>query len=247
MRRGDQPEFALGSRAAGYRSLVFAAVMVMGLVVGGGGCLSSPGQKRTEPDTARLEARSVERLAREITVRVRNTNCEGISLGSGISLGGGKVLTAHHVVAGAEQLELSGWDGNDIEVGTISATALNDIAFLRTGALSLPVAEERRVPLPVGTDIQAVGYPQGGALRIDHGRVVGTVSGVPYGQQGDLVRAELRVEAGNSGGPALDRSGRLVGVVFAKEGADHALIIPIASVNALPESSFQAVAGLCVP
>jgi S1-C subfamily serine protease len=163
-----------------------------------------------------------------------------------VSLGDGTVVTNQHVVDGADSLELTTWDGRDVTATVASATYVNDIAIIRTDAADLPVLERREERLESGDRITVVGYPEGGQLKISDGAVVDYVWGDHYDEGGSVMRATAVVEQGNSGGPVLDEQGRLVGVVFAIEVAtDYALVIPMEDISALPESSYEPVAGTC--
>ncbi|MGZ8766570.1 MAG: S1C family serine protease [Acidimicrobiia bacterium] len=186
------------------------------------------------------------RRAREVTLRVRNTNCVGLGLGSGVSIGDGTVVTNHHVVDGADRLELTTWDGRDVTATVASATYVNDLAIIRTDATELPAPDRREDRLDPGDRVRIVGYPEGGQLEISGGSVVDYVPGDDYGEAGSVLRATAVVKHGNSGGPVLDDQGRLVGIVFAIEGGtDYALVIPMEDLAALPESSYGPVAGTC--
>jgi S1-C subfamily serine protease len=78
-----------------------------------------------------------------------------------------------------------------------------------------------------------LGYPYGGPLDAEPGRVGGTsqaITGDAYGN-GPVSRyvTSIRGEAnpGNSGGPAVNREGEVVGTVFASAGyGDVAYAIP---------------------
>src|ERR671914_752028 len=61
---------------------------------------------------------SAERKARTLTVRIRNVSCEGVGTGSGFALSDHVLVTNRHVLAGAETLEVSTWDGKTLSAGT---------------------------------------------------------------------------------------------------------------------------------
>lgn len=157
-------------------------------------------------------------------------------------------MTNRHVVEGADDLELTTWDGRDLQAGITSASYYDDIAVIQTDAYGLPTPQRRPTRLPPGSLIRVVGYPEGGQLTITAGVTLDYVSGGKYEQAGSVLRARVRIEHGNSGGPVLDSHGRLVGIVFAKETATgDALIIPVEDVSSLvsSSSSLGSVAGTC--
>jgi serine protease Do len=90
--------------------------------------------------------------------------------------------------------------------------------------------------LKVGSPIMAIGSPAGLENTVTSGIVSAT--GRRFLQMGDAVQVDVPVNPGNSGGPLLDSSGQLVGVVFAGieqfEGINF--VIPYSWVNkVLPE------------
>ncbi len=131
----------------------------------------------------------------------------------------GHVLTAAHVVAGAKSVKV-------VTVrGTTTAKVLrideaNDLAVLKLVGgtyAALPVAASRTVRL--GQTVATIGFPnidiQGFSPKVTRGEI-SSLNGI-----GDDPRAwqiSVPVQTGNSGGPLLDESGNLVGVVVAKLG-----------------------------
>lgn len=164
-----------------------------------------------------LQRDGLERQLRKATVRIRNTSCGGLTTGSGFLLEPGVVVTNRHVVAGAIVLELSTWDGRSVEA-PIHAVAFDaDLAIVRLAdALDGYETVQFGTPVP-DTPVAAVGYPAGGPFEISTGRVLGTVDGKVFGQDGDVLRFTAPVIPGNSGGPLMNREGRVVGVVFGYE------------------------------
>jgi S1-C subfamily serine protease len=163
-----------------------------------------------------IGAREVERVARETTLRVRAVGCGFMSgaNGTAFAVGPSLLVSNRHVVEKSRLLQVSTWDGRDFEVPISAFIFLNDLALIAVdGKLpeSIVIGDRPRE----GDTVHAVGYPGGGAFTISAGSVVDVVAGAPYGERGTVVRSTNRIEGGNSGGPLLDSSGRLVGVVFA--------------------------------
>lgn len=196
---------------------------------------------RADPDAARLAqvkpatlARDgAERAARTMTVRVRNTGCQGVATGSGFALDRHTLVTNRHVLAGADELELGTWDGKSLNVSSASVGRLVDLGVVSTAA-TLPGVGRYGVRPRDGDDVAVVGYPLGGPLTITKGTVVDRVDGGKFEVPGEVMRMTALVQPGNSGGPVLDAKGRIVGVVFAIEiGTRLALAIPVDTLRGL--------------
>lgn len=172
-------------------------------------------------DEAQALARdSVTRAAERMTLRVRNISCAGVATGSGFAIDAHTIITNRHVLQGAAVLELNTWDGAslDADVNEASTGRLVDIGVTRVSAELPAIAELGRDPRE-GDRVTAVGYPLGGPLTLSAGRVTRYLDGrslpaeVAFGAK--VLELSVRIKHGNSGGPLLDRQGRVVGVIFA--------------------------------
>lgn len=238
-----------------------AALAFSALLTGCGITDAPPGQqarpplpKLVEPDgdlevlsgvkVPQLARDSAERRARRLTVRVRNIGCEGLAIGSGWALSRTLLVTNRHVLAGADSLELDTWDGHTLRVAAASVGRLGDLGIVRFAG-RLPQVGTLGGAVGSGERVTAVGYPLGGELRLTAGAVVDLVDGTKFGIPDRVIRLTAPVQPGNSGGPLLDHSGKIVGVIFAKEIATGlTLAIPIATLEKLVRTEdLQAVPG----
>ena len=183
----------------------------------------------------------LDRVRRSV-VRIRNTSCTSVSVGSGFTLTPGEIITNRHVAEKADRLELLSWDGHDLSVGSAAVSTGADIARLGVvgdAAAALQPIEVRTTRVTPGERIAVVGFPEAQELAITTGVAVGYGPGTD-GDSTTVLQATTVVHHGNSGGPALDDHGRLVGVVYAIHTADDlALIIPIDEALALTPSTFH--------
>ena len=237
--------FKAQARSAPARLLpLLAAVVVVGTTAGCGGVAAAPPSQTPQvvsPTIDRLDplveqvaatpvpqliSNSLRRKAEEMVVRVRNVNCEGIAIGSGFALDPHTLLTNRHVLAGASQLEVSTWDGHDYQVSTAKVGALVDLGVATVHG-ALPRAAPAYAEPVAGEGVTVVGFPLGGPMTFSSGRVVDFVDGSSLGVPGEVMRLTANVEPGNSGGPVLDRRGRVIGIVYAIEIATgYGLAIP---------------------
>lgn len=143
---------------------------------------------------------------------------QGISTGTGFLVSrDGHFLTNAHVVT----------DCTSISVGVFGPARLvgvdqtNDLALLRVEARvdAAPIAFALRSP-SIGEEIIALGFPLQSILENGLNMTRGDVSALAgLGGDSRFIQISAPVQQGNSGGPLLDRSGRLVGVVTSKLNA----------------------------
>ncbi|AEG44088.1 S1C family serine protease [Isoptericola variabilis] len=180
---------------------------------------------------------------RRMAVRIRNVGCTGLSTGSGFAIDEHTLITNRHVVADSEVLQVSTYDGRDIEVTAASTAALADLAVVRTDD-PLPSYPELGTADPeAGDPVTVVGYPEGGALTVTQGEVIGRTTDPLNENLGEVLVTDAPVEPGSSGSAALDGTGRVIGVVYAKTSDGRSMLIPLSTVRQLlgDEASFSAL------
>ena len=193
---------------------------------------------------------------KDSVVKLAGTGCGGIVEGTGFVVGPGLVGTNAHVVAGISHPFVQDSNGN--HSGSVVAFNPNlDFAVLRVSNLAgkpLPIASQ---PAKSGTAAAVVGYPGGGAFTAGPAAVLDsfTASGRNiYGRGStdrDIYEIRADVIPGNSGGPLIDKSGTVIGVIFAQSTAyDHvgyALTPPaaLAEISAAASHSQPVRTGKC--
>ncbi len=141
-------------------------------------------------------------------------------LGTGVIINEqGAILTANHVVSGASSIRVIFADGTRGSAQIVSQDATKDIAVLAADA-----TPEVLVPavmgggVNVGDEVFAVGHPLGLVNSLSAGVVSGLGRAIPVNDSTeleDLIQFDAAVNPGNSGGPLLNRSGQVVGIVTA--------------------------------
>jgi S1-C subfamily serine protease len=80
--------------------------------------------------------------------------------------------------------------------------------------------------------VTAYGYPSAHQLTMTSGRVLGYSKDVQLGNLGRVMKFSAHIEPGNSGGPLVDTTGRVVGVVYATEIATgDGLAVPVSTLK----------------
>lgn len=196
-------------------------------------------------DTATWAAMTA--AARHSVIRVRNQTCDGLATGSGFVYGPQTLITNAHVVEGARHLSVDTADGGRLDVTVADTTSGEDIAVVHTAEeLPAPLALDAADPVP-GDLVQALGFPLGNQFTAVPGRVIGYADGAEYQHDGRVLQSSVTIRPGNSGGPLLDRAGRVAGVMFAVDLRDGtALAIPASRVRTvLSRSTRKPVTGDC--
>ena len=155
----------------------------------------------------------VEAVLRAVTAVVRTAGGRRGGHGSGIvwSDDGTIVTNAHVAVDERADVELA--DGTRVEARLVARDAGRDLALLQTTPLPVtpPLLGEPAALRP-GQVVVALGHPLGIAHSLTFG-IVHAVSGTGRdGRRPSLIRADIRLAPGNSGGPLADATGRIVGV-----------------------------------
>jgi S1-C subfamily serine protease len=168
---------------------------------------------------------------RRMAVRVRNVGCGELSTGSGFAVDEHTLITNRHVVADASALQVSTYDGRDLDVTAAGTAGLADLAVVRTRD-PLPSSPELGEADPrAGDPVTVVGYPEGGALTVTEGTVIGATADPLHATLGRVLVTDAPVEPGSSGSAALDPAGRVVGVVYAKTSDGRSLLVPVSTLR----------------
>lgn len=145
---------------------------------------------------------------------------EAKSSGSGFFVSKSVVLTNNHVVEGCSHILVSTSAGDSAVAEVRASDKGNDLAILKVGDdISAPgvlnFSGER--PAQAGEPVTVAGYPLAGLLGSGVSITTGVISNTS-GINNDtrFIQISAPVQPGNSGGPVLDHTGRLAGVVVSK-------------------------------
>lgn len=153
--------------------------------------------------------------ARAHVVRVRTKT----GLGAGIVITtAGRILTNAHVIANDDAPVVETYGGDLLGSRVLKSDAELDLAVLDVDESPTPWEPLSVDPCPlpeVGSDVYVIGHPVGLGWTVTRGVVSATR---PAGEVGPipLIQTDAAISPGNSGGPLLDRDGRLLGVVSSK-------------------------------
>ncbi|MDR5696796.1 MAG: trypsin-like peptidase domain-containing protein [Armatimonadota bacterium] len=127
----------------------------------------------------------------------------------------GQLLTAAHVVRGAERIRVEFADGSSAEAHLVGYDARRDLAVIRADSTPLPLPLIGAEALKVGDPVFVVGSPRGRPLTVSAGQVLANGTTLAGLVPGIMIRNSAPIQPGHSGSPLLDGQGRAVGVVVA--------------------------------
>jgi S1-C subfamily serine protease len=211
--------------------VVVAVTVMTAAVVGLPTVTASPAADARPLPQAELLA-----LARQSTAKLVAVACTlGLREGSAVALSADRLLTNRHVAGGVRQLDVIPDTGPYQPATTSTDSSLADIALVHAAGLRLrPVTIAPR-DVRAGAPVVVAGYPPASnGLVIGSAKVIDYVNGVPRGQPTTVMRLDIRAHPGMSGGPVLDESGHLAGLLFGSETpSDYGLAIPASALRRL--------------
>jgi serine protease Do len=152
------------------------------------------------------------------------------SLGSGVIISSdGYILTANHVVEGADEIKISiADDKKQYAVKVIGKDAATDIAVLKIDAKNLPaVTLADSDQLEVGDVVLAVGNPFGVGQTVTMGIISALGrSGLGFPGYENFIQTDAAINPGNSGGALVDAEGRLIGIntaIYTRSGGNQGI------------------------
>jgi S1-C subfamily serine protease len=159
-----------------------------------------------------------------VLIQSQTTNAddeEGNGLGSGVVINdSGDILTSLHVVTNATEIKLFFADGTESPGEIVTAQPENDIAVLRASQLPevlVPAILGNPGAMQIGDEAFAVGHPLGLYGSMSQGVISGLERTFRHPESEQrlegLIQIDAAVNPGNSGGPLLNSSGQVIGII----------------------------------
>ena len=126
----------------------------------------------------------------------------------------GHIVTNNHVVAGARSIRVRLHDGDSFEAKLLGRDAKTDLALLKIDAgRALPFVEfGDSDSIRAGDWVMTIGNPFGLGGSVTAGIVSARGRDLRGGSLVDFLQIDAPINQGNSGGPAFDASGKVIGV-----------------------------------
>src|SRR6478672_5586884 len=137
-------------------------------------------------------------------------------LGSGVIVReDGYILTNHHVIDGADKIQVDLNDKRTLEAQVVGSDAPSDLAVLKINASGLPVlAMGDSDRTRVGDVVLAIGNPLGVGQTVTMGIISakGRQTGLSTGAFEDFLQTDAPINQGNSGGALVSTNNELIGI-----------------------------------
>jgi len=125
----------------------------------------------------------------------------------------GYAVTNNHVVDGADKVEVTADDGKTYSAKVIGTDARTDVALIKVeGGSNFPFAKLSDGKPRIGDWVLAVGNPFGLGGTVTAGIVSASGRDIGNGPYDDFIQIDAPVNKGNSGGPAFNTEGEVMGV-----------------------------------
>src|SRR5438270_7329033 len=165
------------------------------------------------------------------------------SLGSGVIVSTtGYVLTNHHVVEAADEIEVTLADGKKLLAKVVGNDPDTDLAVLRVDADKLPaITFGSSDSLRVGDVVLAIGSPFGFSQSVTSGIVSALGrTGLGINTFENFIQTDAAINPGNSGGALIDAAGNLIGIntaIFSPSGGSMGIgfAIPVSTAKMVLE------------
>ena len=138
------------------------------------------------------------------------------SAGSGVIVDAdqGYILTNHHVVEGADQIQITLLNEETLEAEIVGSDPATDIAVIRVdpeALIDIPIGDSEGVE--VGDFVIAIGNPFGLGHTVTSG-IVSALGRTGISRNGyeDFIQTDASINPGNSGGALVNMRGELVGI-----------------------------------
>ncbi|MEK6847448.1 MAG: trypsin-like peptidase domain-containing protein [Nanoarchaeota archaeon] len=162
-------------------------------------------------------------LVIEDAVKKVVTVATDISAGTGFIVGNeGYILTNQHVVADSAIIQVQTYDGEVYEAELIGVDATVDIAVLKISEQIEGFELADSDDVAVGQKIIAIGNPLGLDFTVTEG-IVSALDRDGPSVEAAYVQTDVTLNPGNSGGPLVDSSGKVIGMANFKVGGAEAL------------------------
>ena len=202
--------------------------------------INTVGKAVSQKEQSRMQGQAPD-IFRDLFEQRRRPSQPSRTMGSGFVISAdGYILTNHHVVDNADEIEVQFADRSQYSATVIGSDRLSDLALLKIEADNLPTLDFADPDnLKVGAWVLAIGSPFG----LDYSVTAGIVSAIGRSISSaestsyvPFIQTDVAINPGNSGGPLFNLDGQVVGInsqIYSRSGGSIGLsfAIPVSVAN----------------
>lgn len=172
------------------------------------------------PSSQTFEKKDIETIVSQSIPGIVKITSKGGS-GTGFIIGKeGYILTNRHVILKDKSPNISFYDGQEKTGEVIKIDRKRDLALIRVNikpnsypALPMCITPKRSV----GAEVIVIGNPgEVAGIKLTNSVSKGIISGFRSNEEQEMIQTDASVNPGNSGGPMIDKTGHVIGIVNAK-------------------------------
>ncbi len=134
----------------------------------------------------------------------------------------GYAITNWHVIQGANFVKLIDYNGRELNAEIVGVDEFTDIALLKVAGVFDHLELEESDNIQVGETVVAIGNPLGLSFTVTEGIVSALDREGPNGLRA-YIQTDVTLNPGNSGGPLINKEGKVIGVNNFKIGGAESL------------------------
>jgi serine protease Do len=170
---------------------------------------------RRDASESALEGTPFDIFLRSLPMQKQKQDRRGV--GSGVLMDhNGNILTSNHIVEGASTVRIQLFDGRELTANLVGSDAKTDLAVVRVPAAGLelqPAQLGDSDKLQLGEWVMSCGIEAGSRQTVYAGIVNAVGRGSPgIAEYEDFIQTFAAIHPSTSGGPLVDRTGRVVGI-----------------------------------
>ncbi len=156
----------------------------------------------------------------------------GMSQGSGFFVSeDGYLVTNHHVVENGEEFTVVMDNGDELDAKLVGADSRTDLAVLKVeGDRKFTYVKFAEDKVRIGDWVVAVGNPFGLGGTVTAGIISASNREIPSNRYDNFIQIDAAVNKGNSGGPAFNLNGEVIGIntaIFSPSGGNVGIAFAI--------------------
>lgn len=174
--------------------------------------------QKVNPTVVLIKVEGTELITDNSTLSKKTVLTSG--LGSGVVISDdGKVMTANHVISGAENIIVEFINGEKVPASVVTADKNSDVALLKLVWIpkDLKVAKlGDSDQVAIGDKIIVIGAPYGLSHSLSQGIISGRHSDDEFSEgftRNEFFQTDAAINHGNSGGPMFNLNGEVIGLV----------------------------------